>query len=39
MKEEKKIHLLKKAILEGTESGIVADFEPQNHLDQLKLKT
>lgn len=39
MKEGKKIHLLKKAILEGIESGIAADFDPQSQLDQLKPKT
>ncbi|SNS31776.1 hypothetical protein SAMN06295967_10757 [Belliella buryatensis] len=38
MKEGKKIHLLKKSILEGIESGIVADFDPQKHPDQLKPK-
>ncbi|HEX9151506.1 MAG TPA: type II toxin-antitoxin system ParD family antitoxin [Flavobacterium sp.] len=30
--EESKIVALKKAIIEGTESGIAANFNPQQHL-------
>ena len=37
--EENKIIALKNAINEGIESGIVADFDPQRQLDQLKPKT
>ncbi len=36
--EERRIMLLKKAIQDGIESGIVEDFDPQNHLLQLKLE-
>ncbi|MBD3906876.1 type II toxin-antitoxin system ParD family antitoxin [Chryseobacterium sp. Ch-15] len=34
--DESKIQLLKKAIREGTDSGINADFNPKKHLQTLK---
>ena len=34
--EEDKIILLKKAIKEGIESGIVKNFDAKNHLESLK---
>ena len=34
--EENKIQLLKKAIGEGIDSGIAADFNPEKHLETLK---
>ena len=36
--EENKVHLLKKAINEGIESGIVKNFNPDKHLELLKAK-
>jgi antitoxin ParD1/3/4 len=36
--EESKIIVLKKAIQEGIESGIVKNFDPNKHLDLLKAK-
>lgn len=36
--EENKVHLLKKAINEGIESGIVKNFNPEKHLELLKAK-
>ncbi|MDR6465110.1 hypothetical protein [Chryseobacterium sediminis] len=37
-KKENKIQILKKAIQEGMESGIAADFNPEKHLTALKAK-
>lgn len=34
--DEKKIALLKAAIQEGLDSGICEDFDPEEHLKQLK---
>ncbi|UII18973.1 type II toxin-antitoxin system ParD family antitoxin [Fulvivirga ligni] len=34
--EESKVLSLKKAIQDGVDSGIAEDFEPSNHLQQLK---
>ena len=36
--EESKIIVLKKAIQEGIESGLVKNFDPKKHLDLLKAK-
>jgi antitoxin ParD1/3/4 len=36
--EENKIHLLKKAINAGIESGIAENFNPKKHLELLKAK-
>lgn len=36
--EENRITVLKKAINEGIESGIVKDFNPENYLESLKAK-
>ena len=36
--EESKIRILKNAINEGIASGIAYDFDPQEHLESLKLK-
>ena len=36
--EENKIHLLKNAMNEGIESGIVKNFNPDKHLELLKAK-
>lgn len=36
--EETKVSALKKAIEEGTESGIAHDFDSQKHLASLKAK-
>ena len=36
--EEHKVHLLKKAINEGIESGIAENFNPKKHLELLKAK-
>ena len=36
--EENKIHILKKAIQDGIDSGIAKDFNPQKHLKSLKAK-
>ena len=36
--EENKIHLLKNAMNEGIESGIVKNFNPEKHLELLKAK-
>lgn len=36
--EETKVSALKKAIEEGTDSGIVHNFDPQKHLESLKAK-
>lgn len=36
--EEKKIVALRNAIDEGIKSGIVDDFDPKKHLEQLKSK-
>lgn len=36
--EEEKLKALKYAIQEGLESGIVADFDPNDHLGNLKKK-
>jgi len=36
--EENKIHILKKAINEGIESGIAENFNPKKHLELLKAK-
>lgn len=36
--EEKKIIALRNAIAEGVKSGIVEDFDPEKHLQQLKSK-
>lgn len=36
--EESKITALKNAIEEGVDSGIVADFDPEKHLAELKAK-
>jgi len=34
--ESQKFHALKKAIQEGIDSGIAVDFDPDEHLQQLK---
>lgn len=34
--EENKMVALKKALVDGIESGILKDFEPQKHLARLK---
>ena len=34
--EENKFHLLKSAIQEGIDSGIAVDFDPIQHLHELK---
>ena len=36
--EEQKYYALKKAIQEGIDSGIAENFDPKEHLKQLKLK-
>ncbi|MFL9835154.1 type II toxin-antitoxin system ParD family antitoxin [Chryseobacterium terrae] len=36
--EENKLHILKRAVLEGFESGIANDFNSKKHLDLLKAK-
>ena len=36
--EENKIQILKNAIQEGINSGIAKDFNPQKHLELLKVK-
>ena len=36
--EESKYTALKKALQEGIDSGIVNDFNPEEHLQQLKAK-
>ena len=36
--EETKIKILKKAIKEGIDSGIVKNFDPNKHLELLKAK-
>jgi len=36
--EESKIKILKTAIQEGTDSGIALDFNPKEHLENLKAK-
>ncbi|ASS49512.1 MAG: antitoxin [Candidatus Fluviicola riflensis] len=36
--EEKKVIILRKAIEDGINSGIVEDFDPEEHLRQLKSK-
>lgn len=36
--EENKIEILKNAIQEGVNSGIAKDFNPQKHLESLKVK-
>ncbi len=36
--EEKKVIALRKAIEEGINSGIVHDFDPQQHLKMLKAR-
>lgn len=36
--EENKIQILRKAIQEGIESGVAADFNPDKHLAALKAK-
>lgn len=36
--EENKVLLLKKAINDGIESGLVSNFNPKEHLASLKLK-
>ncbi|HAY3551551.1 type II toxin-antitoxin system ParD family antitoxin [Elizabethkingia meningoseptica] len=36
--EENKIQLLKTAVEEGINSGIATDFNPQKHLEALKVK-
>lgn len=36
--EEDKLRVLKNAIQEGIESGIVEGFDPQKHLESLKAK-
>ncbi|MCL1676192.1 type II toxin-antitoxin system ParD family antitoxin [Elizabethkingia meningoseptica] len=36
--EENKIQLLKTAVEEGINSGIATDFNPQKHLETLKVK-
>lgn len=36
--EENRITALKNAISEGLDSGIATDFDPQKHLETLKLK-
>ena len=36
--EESKYNALKKALQEGIDSGIVNDFNPEEHLQQLKAK-
>ncbi|RCW34512.1 type II toxin-antitoxin system ParD family antitoxin [Marinilabilia salmonicolor] len=34
--EENRIIVLKEAIKEGLDSGVVSDFDPQTHLQKLK---
>jgi len=34
--EENKINALKKAIVEGIDSGVVKNFDPKKHLSKLK---
>ncbi|MHA7607576.1 type II toxin-antitoxin system ParD family antitoxin [Elizabethkingia meningoseptica] len=36
--EENRIQLLKTAVEEGINSGIATDFNPQKHLETLKVK-
>jgi antitoxin ParD1/3/4 len=36
--EESKVSALRKAIQEGIDSGLVHDFNPDKHLQQLKAK-
>ncbi|UBM59475.1 type II toxin-antitoxin system ParD family antitoxin [Marinilongibacter aquaticus] len=36
--EENKTEALRKAIQEGIDSGIVEDFDPKSHLQELKRK-
>lgn len=36
--EEQKYYVLKAAIQEGIDSGIAIDFDPKEHLEQLKLR-
>lgn len=36
--KEKRVISLKKAILEGTESGVAVDFHPEKHLGFLKAR-
>lgn len=36
--EESKVIALRNAIQEGIDSGIAYDFDPQNHLESLKIK-
>lgn len=36
--EESRVTLLRNAIQEGTDSGIVNDFDPKTHLASLKAK-
>ncbi len=36
--EESKVIALRKAIQEGIDSGLVHDFNPDKHLEQLKAK-
>ena len=35
--EEQKFYALKSAIQEGIESGVVEDFDPEEHLKKMKL--
>lgn len=36
--EEDKVQILRRAIQEGLDSGIVKDFDPKKHLEGLKAK-
>jgi len=36
--EEQKYYALKKAIQQGIDSGIAEDFDPKEHLKQMKLE-
>lgn len=36
--EEKKVVALRKAVMEGINSGIAHDFDPEEHLKMLKAK-
>ncbi|OPC53238.1 type II toxin-antitoxin system ParD family antitoxin [Elizabethkingia bruuniana] len=36
--EENKIQFLKKSVQEGIDSGIAKDFNPEKHLELLKVK-
>lgn len=36
--EERKVELLRKALIEGEESGYIENFDPENFLEQLNLK-